>query len=487
MSSSKQHSRHHDTFRKKQKLHNQIKGGVFALLVVAILLTGHYFYACAAVVLAYLIHELLWSDHIFYDPRSDYNFSLQAQREQQLRLKGSIVKLDEIAADATYLLKVQVRATAGGHIFDPYVETSTGNTTLRQYFERRLNGTRYLNITALVENLKQSTAQLTISAHHCQIDGDLTLLQFSNPALTGKKVLVIAPHADDAELAAFGLYNHHDSTIVTLTAGEIGAEYYRQLTGSTPEASRLKGRLRSWDSVMVPQWGGVKPLNTMQLGYFCLTLEQMAANPDVAVTSRTAEVNDTRYFRAFNAIKLASDNNGSASWNNLVQDLMEVLEKYQPQVIVTPHPTIDPHRDHLYATMALMEACEKLGWQDKTFLLYANHYRHCDMFPFGPATSVASLPPEFGHNGDMAVYSYTLSARQRQDKVAAIAMMHDLRTPLKPRKKLRQLLQHLIIERDISPYGDDEYLRKAPRCNELFFHLNMAQLRRILDSMETGK
>ncbi|MCY1181816.1 hypothetical protein D9M73_223450 [compost metagenome] len=94
--------------------------------------------------------------------------------------------------------------------------------------------------------------------------------------------MVIAPHADDAELAAYGLYSQADETwIVTLTAGEIEAEHYRQMGLNKVDAARLKGRLRTWDSITVPRWAGVPEAHCVQLGYFCLQLASMQAAPAV--------------------------------------------------------------------------------------------------------------------------------------------------------------------------------------------------------------
>ncbi len=74
--------------------------------------------------------------------------------------------------------------------------------------------------------------------------------------------MILAPHADDAELAAFGLYSSADKVcIVTLTQGEIEAEHYQRLGLSAQQAAQLKGRLRSWDSMAIPLWGGVPPAN----------------------------------------------------------------------------------------------------------------------------------------------------------------------------------------------------------------------------------
>lgn len=71
--------------------------------------------------------------------------------------------------------------------------------------------------------------------------------------------MILAPHADDAELAAFGLYSAHsaNTSIVTLTQGEIEADHYHRLGLTKEEAARLKGRLRAWDSLAIPLWGGV--------------------------------------------------------------------------------------------------------------------------------------------------------------------------------------------------------------------------------------
>ena len=315
--------------------------------------------------------------------------------------------------------------------------------------------------------------------HHCSFDPTVTILSFKNPLSDQDKVMIIAPHADDAELAAFCLYSRHDSCIVTLTAGEIEAEYYEHAAAGKEEASRFKGRLRSWESVVVPQWGGVNNGNTMQLGYFCLALERMYAQKDVAVSSSTANLDDTRYFRSFNHRRLKSDQDGLPTWNNLVQDLVEVMQDYKPDIIVTPHPVMDPHRDHRYATMACLEACEKSMIAVDCFLLYANHYACTDMFPFGLSGSVASLPPVFDPTPEMKVFSYLTDQPCQQEKLAALAMMHDLMTPIGLKKKIRQILQHVFLRRDAMRYGDDDYFRKSIRHNELFYPVDIAQLKKL--------
>lgn len=469
------------SFRKKYQRANQAKGVLLALGCIVLLWSGHYLSAILTLILAYIAHEVLWSDHIFYDPRQDYNYNFAAISEQQLFLQGNVTTIIENPdISATYILKCHISAKLSGYLYDPYLEVTSGSqpdvTSTRHYFERKLSGLRYLDISQLITT---STTTLTIKAHHCTIARQLSLFSFANPDLADKKVLIIAPHADDAELAAFGLYSQQRSFIATLTAGEVGAQHYEPLTGSQVAAAQLKGRLRAWDGVMISQWGGVRSDESVQLGYFCMTLEQMYQQQGTAVSSRTAALSDIRFFRTFNAIKLPSDQSGLATWDNLLADISEIIRGFAPDIIVTPHPCVDPHSDHRYATLACTQACEQAGYGGN-FLLYANHYRHSDMFPFGKAGSVATLAPQFTNSAAVKPFSLTLTPQQQQDKLVAIAMMHDLQTPIGWRKKLRQHLQHILLGRDISIYGDDDYLRKAVRQNELFYQVDREQLTQLL-------
>jgi LmbE family N-acetylglucosaminyl deacetylase len=479
----------HDNKRTKKRF-NIYKGIGLVLSSLALLYYGHYVITSVVMLAAYLTHELLWSDHIFYTPRQDYIYNLNADDEQELLLRDNVVVIESgIANNATHIIKAKIKSTPSGYFLDPYIEISVQsningsenegqNQPVRQYFERNLAGSRYLNVSHLCVGTAPTT--LRITGHHCTIAQQLTLKSFTNPEIDNKKILVIAPHADDAELAAFGLYSQQNSFIATLTAGEIGAGFYEPLTGNKVAASRLKGRLRAWDSIMVPQWGGIEATNTLQLGYFCMTLEQMWQHQDVPVASRTADLTTTQYFRTFNSMPLRSDHDGAPTWQNLVQDLSEILQQFQPDIIVTPHPVMDPHRDHRFATMACIQAVEQTGLDAHNFLLYANHYQFTDMFPFGLSASIAALPPQFSTTSGMKVFSSPLDQQLQQDKLAAITMMHDLQTPIGAKKKLRQYMQHIFLGRDISPYGDDEYLRTAVRQNELFYHVDLAQLKQFL-------
>ncbi len=442
-----------------------------ALLVAVTIISGYPLPALMLALAAYLSYELLLSDHLFYPPRCDYRYNLDNAKRGSARIdNGQLLLAQPLDNDCTALAELQISATAGGFIFDPYIEIGSGTTTQRQYFERGAGGRRYLNISHL-----PAAERISLKPRHCRIpDGEITLYRWRNPALEEKKILILAPHADDAEIAAFALYRRHDCFIATVSAGEVEADHYLPLCGDAAEAALLKGRLRAWDSVTVPRWGGVDAENCVQLGYFCKTIGQMYRQRDTALTSLAGAGDDIRVFRAFNSQQLPSDTDGRACWDNLVADITHLLTSVQADIVVTPHPLLDPHPDHVYTSVACAEALRNCR-SAATVLLYANHHHYSDMFPFGSSGSIASLPPRFAADAAAtAPFSLACTADCRRDKTMALAMMHDLRTPLKKRKALRRHLQQLLLGRDSSPYAADDFIRKAVRANELFYSANGA-------------
>ncbi len=287
--------------------------------------------------------------------------------------------------------------------------------------------------------------------------------------------MVIAPHADDAELAAYGLYSQaNEAWIVTLTAGEIEAEHYQQMGLNKVEASRLKGRLRAWDSLAVPRWAGVPQEHCVQLGYFCLQLAAMQAAPNQPVGSREADLSDTRIFRQLNPFALPGDADGAPTWNNLLADLRDVLSRARPDVIVLPHPTLDPHPDHICAQEAVLEALRGLDYQP-TLLGYANHLHDNDRWPMGDSGQGIALPPTFDATLAMQPLCLPLSVELQRDKAMALGMMHDLQPPAPFKRRLRRLFQRLLAGRAPSVYGENEFFRKAVRRQELFWVLKQSE------------
>lgn len=208
----------------------------------------------------------------------------------------------------------------------------------------------------------------------------------------------------------------------------------------------------------------------MQLGYFCLQLAAMKAAPSQPMGSREAELNDTRLFRQLNPFALPGDADGAPTWNNLLADLREVLLRARPDVIVLPHPTLDPHPDHICAQEAVLEALKGLDWQP-TLLGYANHLHDNDRWPMGDAGHGIALPPAFDSSLAMHPCCLPMSLEQQRDKAMALGMMHDLQPPMPFKRRLRRWIQRLLAGRVPPTYGENEFFRKAVRRHELFWVL----------------
>ena len=421
-------------------------------------------------VVGWIAHEAWFADHLFYAPKDDYQYRFAADTEcPDVRLEGGRVLLQaplSLAGDETLILALKVKSGVLGRFFDPFVQFADD----RQTFERGVNGLRYLNLTGCAEAL--SAGEVSLRGRFCRVVGQPQLWVLPQPDYSEQRVMVIAPHADDAELAAFDLYSQaKEAWIVTLTAGEIEAQHYQQMGLEPAQAARLKGRLRAWDSVAVPRWAGVPQAQCAQLGYFCLQLPAMQAAPEQPIPSREADLTDTRMFRQFNSVALPGDEDGAPTWNNLLADLRALILRAKPQVIVLPHPAIDPHPDHICAHSAVIEALQGLAWQPDTLLGYANHLHDNDRWPMGNSGDGIALPPVFDASLTLRPYSRVLSLEQQRDKAMALGMMHDLQPRAALKRRVRRSIQRLLAGRKPSPYGENEFFRKAVRRHELFWHL----------------
>ncbi|VVP96822.1 hypothetical protein PS918_03771 [Pseudomonas fluorescens] len=464
--------------RKQQllKRHRRNKNiGLFIALVVliGIAVVVSWWVRLLLPLLTWVAHEAWFADHLFYSSKDDYRYNFPPYTPQpKVHLEGDRLRLDEgvmLVDDATLILALRIKSTWLGRFFDPVVELSGGDNPDRQTFERGVNGLRYLNLSGQAQVL--SRGELRLRGRFCRLLGEPVLWALEHPDYRRQRVMVIAPHADDAELAAYGLYSQADETwIVTLTAGEIEAEHYQHMGLDKVEAARLKGRLRSWDSIAVPRWAGVPEAHCVQLGYFCLQLATMQASPDQPAGSREADLSDTRLFRQLNPFALPGDVDGAPTWNNLLADLREVLLRAQPEVIVLPHPVLDPHPDHICAQAAVIEALKGLEWQP-TLLGYANHLHDNDRWPMGDSETGVALPPVFEPKALLHPYCLSLTQAQQRDKAMALGMMHDLQPRAPFKRRMRRGLQRLLAGRSSSPYGENEFFRKAVRRHELFWRL----------------
>jgi len=457
---------------RKHKLmlqHRRGKRVAMLIALIALVVIGavvSVWLALLLAVLGWIAHEAWFADHLFYRPQEDYRYEFPSDVLQfagriehgRLQLIGDLPDAD------TLFLEVHLSATWFGRLFDPRVYVGTD----RQDFELGVSGRRYLNLSGQQEALRAGS--LRFDSRYCRLGDEVRLYALRSPDYSQRRVLIIAPHADDAELAAFGLYSRTaEVAIVTLTQGEIGADIYRRLGLDAAAAAKLKGRLRTWGSLAVPLWGGVLQQRCVQLGYYCLQLPAMEAEPDRPFGSKESGEVDIRSVRGSNFAQLPGDADGLPTWQNLQADLCALLAHFRPEVVVTPHPELDPHADHVAATRALCQAIEQGEWKPETLLLYANHLHDNDLWPMGPAGGGIALPPAIEPLPADRLWSPLLSAEIRLNKAMALAMQHDLQVPLPFKKRLRRHIQRALTGRRWPATGDDEFFRKAVRRHELFW------------------
>lgn len=457
--------------RKQQllKRHRRNKRIALVLALLGLLLlafTVAWWLLPLAMLLGWIGHEAWFSDHLFYAPDEDYQYAFPTGTPSVAATlsAGRLQLADELPVGDTLILQLQVRSTWLGRWLDPYVLLGDD----RQDFERGVRGERYLNLSGQLAAVQ--AGQLPLRGRFCRLAASATLHVCSSPDYRQQSLMIIAPHADDAELAAFGLYSQAAQvSIVTLTQGEIEAEAYHHLGLDKAAAAQLKGRLRAWDSLAVPLWGGVAQQRCVQLGYYCLQLPAMLAAPAEVLASRESGASDIRSVRQHNPLRLPADADGQPTGNNLRADLVSLLEHFRPDVVVTPHPELDPHSDHVAATQALLAAIQASSWQPKTLLLYANHLHDNDRWPMGPAGNGIALPPALTALPADRLWSLSLTPAQQLDKAMALAMQHDLQGRLPLKKRLRRLIQFALAGRRWPSTGEDEFFRKAVRSHELFW------------------
>lgn len=415
-----------------------------------------------------------------YDVTRDYVYDFNSSRasivHSSLSEDGHL-KLPTGEVDRTLLLEINLQPSWAGRILQPYVVLHSGALTTRQYFEYGAEGRRYLNLTPFA---KMHADSVKVAGQHTSVlSGDVRLIGFENTSLTDKRVMVLAPHPDDAEIAAFGLYSMSSSAyIVTVTAGEAGPDTYDELYKNQREQYVKKGMLRTWDSIITPMLGGVPPEHCVNLGYFDGTLQKMYGDKNHNVKGLYTGLSDPGFFRKLNVSSLVEGLGGGANWNALVNNLAALLKKIQPEIIVTVYPSLDRHPDHKYSTTALSEAIKKVGLKKGKLFLYATHYPLSEYFPYGEQGSQISLPPHFDKPFYFdTIFSLTLSHSVQTDKLLAFEQMHDLRLDtewMTPYGACKWALRSIVK----TATGRDwkNYYKRFVRANELFYVVDIANM-----------
>jgi LmbE family N-acetylglucosaminyl deacetylase len=220
------------------------------------------------------------------------------------------------------------------------------------------------------------------------------------------------------------------------------------------------------DSVTVPWLGGIPPERCYNLGYFDARLALMRKTPDEVVPEMYGPNTDVSVYRRANVGRLLDTKPRASTWAHLVEDLVRVLKKVKPGIVVMPYPQLDTHADHQFVAVAAVEALER--WKGKPqFLLYTNHAAQ-NLYPFGPAGSPMSLPPWPGPELPVErVYAHPLGPDLQRRKLFALESMHDLR--LSPSEQSSCSDPAAPRRPDYPRVPEVDYFRRGPRSEEVFF------------------
>ena len=361
----------------------------------------------------------------------------------------------------TIFVKIELSFSFISYFFKPFIKIENQ----KHYFEYGAKGIRYLNISHTQrDNIK-------FDLHHLRLKNKaLSIYAYKNSINFEKdSLLILAPHADDAEIAGFGFYKSMKNvTIVTTTIGEHGNCNYCDIYNDEDKASLKKAELRTIDALSTGLYGGVTIQNSIALGYFGGSLKWMKEHQDKNASSLKKILKDMNLFRRVSHSNINLADKVSPNYNSFLNDLVSIIEQKKPNIILTPHPIIDSHPDHKYTSFALKDALKTTKHSCK-ILSYTNHLSISESYPVGDLHSSISLPPNFKEFDFTSIYSFGLSEDLQIDKFFALESIHDLRNSsiqISIKKAYKQLDR--LISRKIKG-KDKSYYKRAVRANELFF------------------
>ncbi|MGD0679285.1 MAG: PIG-L family deacetylase [Polyangiaceae bacterium] len=392
------------------------------------------------------------------------------------------------AQGQTAFLTWEIEATTAGHVFDPFVEVRCGEANYRQYFERGVAGRRHLNLSQIFEERRESApARVRMQSRSVRWKSAATLVLFeAPPGVQSAQTLVLAPHPDDAEIAAFGMYATHRSWVVTITAGELGMEALSAVIAVGSDETSWCARLRVADSLTIPQLGDVPGERCLNLVYPDGVLKSMYCQPTRPMKLPCEGTRSRADLRSQNTAPEFRSATPACTWRQLVADIRRVLEASNPDIVVCPHPLIDVHPDHVFTTIALEEAAREIKNRHRFYFLYVVHPRHAQIYPFGPAESCIGYPPWTDEEWlTDSVYSVPLSPDVRSAKYFAIEAAHGLRTfsngePRTVGQVIRAAKEDLRALVGGTGLHATTFLRRGPRPNEIYYVVSADSLSQLV-------
>ncbi|RBQ26203.1 MULTISPECIES: PIG-L family deacetylase [Arcobacteraceae] len=407
-----------------------------------------------------------------YNQKKDYYYNFKDSKEFDF---DKSINLKYYDTNQILILKLDIKSTLYSKLFPPYIEVYSNNKIEKTFFEHGAQGIRYIDISSFsgFDNIKIFTKNCYI------VSKKIEVFDFENLYIKNKKVLVIAPHSDDAEISSFGLYSDaKESFIVTVTAGETISDNFK-LFKTNKEKAIAKGKIRVYDALTVGQIGEVNYENSIVLGYFNEGIKKMYEDKENIVSSKTAGISDINYFRRVNHSKIETNPNPSSTWSSLVSDFKYIIDSTKPHLIVTLHPQIDSNLDHQYITLALLEAMENINCENIKLLTTTNHLTQNEIYPYGDIFSTSALVPKFDQPFIFKdIYSHQLSKDKQAYKYYALEAMSDLRDPLiQISVKSAFNFAFKSLRRYITG-KEKSYYRRSVRTNEIFYVTDYKELKK---------
>ena len=415
-----------------------------------------------------------------YDVKKDYIYDMRSADEVfdiNIQNKKIINSIKDVKYD-TGMLEIHIASTLLGEIKQPYIIIKQGENKFYQYFEYGAKGKRYLNIPKCID----FENKINLETNNCNIiKQNSKLFLFNNEIDLDENICIIAPHPDDAEIAAYGLYSSCENVyVLNISASESGKTIYKGLDLSLDEQSIIKGKTRVINSLSVPLLAGVKANNCINYSYFGDTLSDMYLQKNTIIESKIKSIANMKLFRDINHSTLIRDSYES-SWNSLVEDLKYSLQKIKADTFVLPFPMIDTHPDHKYSTLAVLEAIKSLGIKKGKLLLYTNHHILSESYPYGLENSSILLPPNFSEELEFdSIYSFELDKSKQIEKKVALEGMNVLRIFF-PWNKNITILNRVFKNIINKIYGKRlDYFSRSVRSNELFFVVDIKNIDKLL-------
>ncbi|MEL0614614.1 hypothetical protein [Marinomonas arenicola] len=427
--------------------------------------------------------------------KRDYQYALQPDWQSNVLLtksnaseKGDIRALNLVDKNGflaldpnefTWLLSFSYQSTnkkKQGCIKMHFGDCASQSMDHLQFFEAGEKGTRYLNLSGFLEETPRS-GPLILSSENCQLPTEAKILGFKKPDFSDGPILIIAPHADDAELAAYGFYHQHSEQvwITTINAGQnvqkLERQYISNLDDSMQDAVSRKANIRAWNSMTTPLLAGVKLERLSSLGYFGLTKDGLYNSPNEEQKDSHFPALTPAISRKWNPLSLPSDAADISSGQSLIDDLVYLLEHIKPTTVLITEPEVDPHPEHVMSAHALALAIEQGEHVPERVLMYVNHLRKIKKFPYGPEHTRTALPPWFSATslfGQFSCYSYQLELDMQKEKVVSFDSMHDLRSKSRVGKNIKQWWNKKVLKNGYQYYADHGYFQTHIKANEVF-------------------